>query len=112
MGKEASFNAMDHVGSEKREAERVEKQLTARVKNSECAVLNISQKGVLLQSKMPLYFFSISETINFDLEIGGDWVTLTGIVKWVITHHDHSRIGLFIKQAPIQYVDYLKGIYG
>lgn len=111
MGKESSFNAMDHIDSDKREVERLEKQLTARIQNRECAVLNVSQKGVLLETEIPMYFFPIAESINFELDIDGNWVTLTGIVKWVITHQSHSRIGVFIKRAPIQYVDYLKGIY-
>jgi len=111
MGKEASFDAMDHVDIEKRETERLEKQLTARVQNRECAVLNVSQKGVLLETEIPMYFFPIAESLNFELEINGNWVMLTGIVKWVITHQSHSRIGVFIKRAPIQYVEYLKEIY-
>jgi hypothetical protein len=111
MGNEMSFDAMDHLDSEQREAVRLEKKLAARIQNRDCSVLNISQKGVLLESEMPLYFFPIDELIHFELEIDGNWVTIAGFVKWVITHQMHSRIGVFIKRAPEIYLNYLKKIY-
>ncbi|MDQ1351131.1 MAG: PilZ protein, partial [Acidobacteriota bacterium] len=76
-----------------------------------CAVLNISNKGILLETNMPVFWFPISENLQFELEIDGEWASINGTVKWVVSDTLHSRIGVFIRQAPEVYLAYLKKIY-
>lgn len=111
MDDELIINGMDYTGIEKRESIRLEKRLNARVKDALCAVLNISNKGILLETSMPVFWFPISENLQFELEIDGEWAPLTGTVKWVVSDTLHSRIGLFIRRAPDVYLSYLKKLY-
>lgn len=111
MNEELIINEMNYVGIEKRKNPRLEKKLTARLKNKICEVLNISNKGVLLETDIPSYQFPISRPIFFELEIGDEWVPITGIIKWIATDTDRSRIGIFIRRAPEIYLAYLKRIY-
>lgn len=111
MSEDIFFNGVEFPGVENREAIRVEKKISARIKNNMCTVLNISKKGVLLETGMPLYWFPVSEIVLFELEIDGEWMSLNGIVKWVSTDQDHSRVGVFIKHAPEPYLNYLKQLY-
>lgn len=111
MDDELFINGMDYTGIEKRESIRLEKRLNARVKDALCAVLNISNKGILLETEMPVYWFSISENLQFELELDGQWTSITGTVKWVVSDVLHSRIGVFIRRAPDIYLAYLKQLY-
>ncbi len=95
----------------KRESLRIDKTLSARVRDNICTVLNISNKGVLLETPIPMSWSPLSDDINFDLEIGGEWISIDGIVKWVVSDQEHSRVGVFIKIAPSLYLDYLKDLY-
>jgi hypothetical protein len=111
MNENMMISGADFPGAENREAVRVAKKISARIKDNLCTVLNISKKGVLLETSMPLYWFPISEVILFELEIEGEWMSVNGIVKWVSTDQEHSRVGVFIKHAPEAYVEYLRQLY-
>jgi hypothetical protein len=111
MDEELIINGFDYSGIEKRESIRLEKRLNARVKDALCAVLNISHKGILLETEMPVFWFPISESLQFELELDGQWTPITGIVKWVVSDTLHSRIGIFIRRAPDIYLSYLKKLY-
>lgn len=104
-------SAMDFASRDKREALRHDQELSARIKDNPCVVLNISKKGVLLETGMPLHWFPVSAPIQFELELDGEWMPLDGTVKWVATDQEHSRLGVFIKRAPAPYMDYLKDQY-
>jgi hypothetical protein len=105
------INGIDYTGIEKRECVRLEKRLNARVKDALCAVLNISNKGILLETDMPVFWFPLSEDLQFELEIDGEWASLSGTVKWIVSDALHSRIGIFIRRAPDVYLAYLKKLY-
>lgn len=111
MDEDLLINGMDYAGIEKRESIRLEKRLNARVKDAVCAVLNISNKGILLETNMPVFWFPISENLQFELEIDGEWAAINGTVKWVVSDTLHSRIGVFIRRAPDIYLTYLKRLY-
>jgi hypothetical protein len=111
MSEDVFTNSADFPGVENREAVRVAKKISARIKDNICTVLNISKKGVLLETGMPLYWFPISEVILFELEIDGEWMSVYGTVKWVSTDQEHSRVGVFIKHAPEPYLNYLRQLY-
>lgn len=108
MDNGVNFN---YPNMEKRESVRIERKLSARVKEKICSVLNISNKGVLLETDIPVYWFPLSEIIHFELEIDGKWVPVQGIVKWVVSDQLNSRVGVFIRKAPELYLDYLKRLY-
>lgn len=105
------FNGMNYTQLEKREEERLEHKMSAKVQNQVCIVLNISKKGVLLQTAVPVFWFPIDESIWFELEIEGQWIPINGIIKWVASDHEHSRVGVFIKRAPELYMNFLKEVY-
>lgn len=111
MDEDLIINGMDYTGIEKRGNIRLEKRLNARVKNALCAVLNISNKGILLETEMPVFWFPVSEDLQFELEIDGEWASISGTVKWVVSDTLHSRIGVFIRWAPDVYLSYLKKLY-
>lgn len=111
MSEDFNFNDLFFADVEKRGVIRLPKTLSARINDQTCAVLNISNKGVLLETDMPVYLFPISKIINFDLEINGQWMSIDGTIKWVATDQLYSRVGIFIKWAPDLYVDYLKKLY-
>ncbi len=111
MNEEINIDGINYPGIEKRESARFAKKLSARIKNQTCAVLNISKRGVLLETGMPVYLFSVSQTIHFELAIEGQWMPIDGIIKWVSSDQEYSRVGVFIKWAPELYLDYLKKIY-
>ncbi|MCU0288492.1 MAG: PilZ domain-containing protein [Acidobacteria bacterium] len=111
MDNELTINGMNYPGIEKRKNVRLEKKLNARVKDMICAVLNISNQGVLLETDMPSYRFSVSRPIYFELEIEGEWIAITGTIKWIVNEIDHSRIGISIRRAPEVYMSYLQKLY-
>lgn len=96
---------------DRRQNRRFLEKLSARIENEQCFVLNISDKGVLLQTSMPIYFFPISTTIEFDLQLDGQWIRMSATVMWVQSDQLNSKIGLFIQQAPEPYFDFLKNLY-
>jgi hypothetical protein len=102
---------LNYSNMEKRESIRIERKISARVKEKICSVLNISNKGVLLETDMPVYLFPLTEIIHFELEIEGEWIPVHGIVKWVVSDQLNSRIGVFIRRAPELYLNYLKRLY-
>ncbi len=105
------MNGMDFLSDEKREEIRVEKRLSAKVRNNECVVLNVSKKGVLLETVLPVFWFNVAELIEFELEIDGEMMPVHGIVKWVASDPEHSRIGIFIKRAPEPYLRFMQEVY-
>ncbi|HLP61665.1 MAG TPA: PilZ domain-containing protein [Candidatus Deferrimicrobium sp.] len=111
MDDELIINGMNYLGIEKRKNLRLEKRLNARMKDVICAVLNISNKGVLLETDIPSYRFSVSRPIYFELEIEGQWVPLTGTIKWIVSDMDRSRIGVSIRSVPEVYLAFLKKLY-
>ncbi|MCP4215163.1 MAG: PilZ domain-containing protein [bacterium] len=97
--------------SEKREDVRVQKKLIAKYKDKECAVLNVSSKGVLLETTLPVYLFPVSDIIIFELELDGLWMCLNGTVQWTAAYPGHSRVGLSINNAPAPFMDFLQNQY-
>ncbi len=96
---------------ERRNSKRFDEKLSARIEKDRCLVLNVSNKGVLLQTSMPVYFFPLSGTIEFELQVEGEWLLIRGKVMWIQSDVLHSKIGLFIQQAPEPYFNFLKKLY-
>jgi hypothetical protein len=66
----------------------------------------------LLQTTLPDYYFPLEESIDFDLQLeNGDWINMNAIVMWVQFHQLNSKIGLFIRDAPEPYFDFVKELY-
>lgn len=97
---------------DRRQTKRYAEKLAARIETDQCFVLNVSDKGVLLQTSMPVYFFPVDRTIEFELRLeDGQWINMSAKVMWVQSDQLNSKIGLFIQQAPQPYFDFLKRIY-
>lgn len=96
---------------ERRNTKRFDEKLSARIEHEKCVVLNVSNRGVLLQTTMPVYFFPLSKTIEFELQVDGKWLGILGKVMWIQSDMEHSKIGLFIQQAPELYFNFLKKLY-
>lgn len=96
---------------ERRNFKRFDEKLSARIENESCVVLNVSNRGVLLQTAMPVYFFPLSKTIEFELQVEGEWLGILGKIMWIQSDVEHSKIGLFIQQAPEVYFNFLKKLY-
>jgi len=98
--------------ADRRQTKRFVEKLSARIEDERCFVLNISDKGVLLQTSMPVHFFPVSKAIDFELRLeDGQWITMNAKVMWVQSDQLNSKIGLFIQQAPEPYLDFLKRLY-
>ena len=96
---------------ERRNFKRFDEKLSARIENDKCTVLNVSNRGVLLQTAMPVYFFPLSKTVEFELQVEGEWLGILGKVMWIQSDMEHSKIGLFIQQAPEVYFNFLRKLY-
>lgn len=96
---------------ERRNTKRFDEKLSARIEHEKCTVLNVSNRGVLLQTAMPVYFFPLSKTIEFELQVEGEWLGILGKVMWIQSEVEHSKIGLFIQQAPELYFNFLRKLY-
>jgi len=96
---------------ERRNSKRFDERLTAIIENEKCIVLNVSDKGVLLQTAMPVYFFPLSKTVEFKLQVEGEWVRILGKVMWIQSDVVHSKLGLFIQHAPETYFNFLRKLY-
>ena len=96
---------------ERRNTKRFDEKLSARIDREKCIVLNVSNRGVLLQTAMPVYFFPLSKTIEFELQVEGEWLGILGKVMWIQSEVQHSKIGLFIQQAPELYFNFLRKLY-
>jgi hypothetical protein len=96
---------------ERRNFKRFDEKLSARIENEKCTVLNVSNRGVLLQTAMPVYFFPLSKTVEFELQVEGEWLGILGKVMWIQSDMEHSKIGLFIQQAPEVYFNFLRKLY-
>jgi hypothetical protein len=102
----------DVYKSERRNNRRYEERLHARFENETCSVLNVSAKGVLLQTLMPDYFFPLDELVDFDLQLeDGEWVKMSATVMWVQCDQLNSKIGLNIQYAPEPYFLFIKELY-
>lgn len=96
---------------ERRNTKRFDEKLSARIEHEKCVVLNVSNRGVLLQTAMPVFFFPLSTTIEFELQVDGEWLGILGKVMWIQSDVEHSKIGLFIQQAPEVYFNFLRKLY-
>jgi hypothetical protein len=102
----------DVYKSERRNSKRFDERLHAKLDNEWCAVLNVSAKGVLLQTPIPDYFFPIDKSIEFDLQLeDGQWVSMRATVMWVQCDQLNAKIGLFIQYAPEPYFQFLRQLY-
>jgi hypothetical protein len=97
--------------SERRNSKRFDEKLSAKLENEKCTVLNISSKGVLLQTHMPVYFFPLDKIIDFQLRLQEQWIQIKGRVMWIQSDTLNSKIGLFIQYAPEQYLTFLRQLY-
>jgi hypothetical protein len=96
---------------ERRNSKRFDERLSARLEDEKCNVLNVSDKGVLLQTKIPLYFFPLDRIVDFELRLQEQWIRVKGRVMWIQSDALHSKIGLFIQYAPEPYFDFLRELY-
>jgi hypothetical protein len=96
---------------ERRNFKRFDEKLSAKIENEKCTVLNVSNRGVLLQTAMPVFFFPLSKTVEFELQVDGEWLGILGKVMWIQSDVEHSKIGLFIQQAPEVYFNFLRKLY-
>ncbi len=98
--------------SERRNSKRFDEKLSAKIENEKCTVLNVSAKGVLLQTTLPVYFFPLERDIDFQLQVEGEWLGFHGTVMWIQSESEHSKLGLSIYEAPEAYLDFMKGLFG
>lgn len=96
---------------ERRNSKRFDERLSAKLEDENCSVLNISNKGVLLQTRIPLYFFPLDKIIDFELRLQEQWIRIKGKVMWIQSDALHSKIGLFIQHAPEPYFQFLRELY-
>jgi len=96
---------------ERRNSKRFEERVSARFENGKCSVLNVSDKGVLLQTEGPSLFFPLAKTVDFDLQVNGVWIHLRGKIMWVQSDVQHSKVGLSIQNAPEVYFNFLRELY-
>jgi hypothetical protein len=96
---------------ERRNSKRFDEKLSAKIENKTCVVLNVSNQGVLLQTAVPIIYSPLSTTIDFELQVEGEWIHIRGKVMWVQTDVLHSKIGLFIQYAPEPYFNFLRTLY-
>lgn len=96
---------------ERRNSKRFEEKVSAVIENEKCIVLNVSDKGVLLQTDMPVYFFPLSKSIDFQLQINNEWIRIRGRIMWIQSDILHSKIGISIQHAPEPYFNFLKHLY-
>ena len=97
--------------TERRNSKRFDERLSAIIENENCIVLNVSDKGVLLQTNMPVYFFPLSKTIEFQLKVEGEWISILGKIQWIQSDVLHSKLGLYIQYAPETYFNFLRTLY-
>jgi PilZ domain len=103
---------VDVYQSERRNSKRFDERLHAKIQKEPCSVLNVSHKGILLQTPLPDYYFPLEEAVDFDLQLeDGDWINMKAIVMWVQFDHLNSKIGLFIREAPEPYFNFIKELY-
>jgi hypothetical protein len=88
---------------ERRKSKRLDEQLSAKLKDEECIALNISEKGVLLQSSRPAHFFPLDKPIDFELKLQEQWIQIKGKVVWLQSDSFHCKIGVLIQNAPEPY---------
>lgn len=96
---------------ERRNTKRFDEKLSARIENEKCTVLNVSNRGVLLQTAAPIVYSPLYTTLDIELQVEGEWIHIRGKVMWVQTDVLHSKIGLFIQQAPEPYFNFLRTLY-
>ncbi|MGE5343790.1 MAG: PilZ domain-containing protein [Candidatus Omnitrophota bacterium] len=94
--------------TERRSNKRLNEQIGAMFENEACQVLNISERGVLLQLNHPTMFLGIEKCIDFDLQLDGQWIRLRGKVEWIHDELALSRLGLSVQDAPSLYFDFLR----
>jgi hypothetical protein len=103
-----SFDDENPELKERRKNKRFDKQLPARLKDEECIALNVSEKGVLLQTSMPSHFFPLDKIIDFELKLQEQWIQITGKVVWLQSDSHHTKIGLFIQNAQDPYFQFFR----
>lgn len=113
-GDDGDVNAkpVDVYQSERRNSKRYEERLHARFENENCSVLNVSAKGVLLQTPMPDYFFPLDEIVEIELQLeNGEWVQMRATVMWAQCDQLNSKVGLNIEYAPEPYFQFIRELY-
>ena len=103
-----SFNDEKPEGKERRNSKRFEGLLTARFQDEQCVVLNVSENGVMLETNLPVHFFPLDKTIEFELRLKEQWIRIKGRVMWIQNDSLHSKIGLFIQEAQDPYFRFLQ----
>jgi hypothetical protein len=103
-----SFDDENPDPKERRKNKRFDKQLPARLKDEECIALNVSEKGVLLQTNKPARFFPLDKIIDFELKLQEQWIQITGKVAWLQSDSHHTKIGLFIQNAQEPYSQFFR----
>lgn len=98
----------EKMKTERRSNKRLNEQIGAMFENEACQVLNISERGVLLQLNHPTMFLGIEKCIDFDLQLDGQWIRLRGKVEWIHDELALSRLGLSVQDAPSLYFDFLR----
>lgn len=96
---------------ERRNSKRFNEILSAKIEEKNCVVLNVSSKGVLLQTSIPVYFFPLLKTVEFQLKVEEEWLPILGKVMWIQSDVLNSKIGLFIQHAPEPYFHFLRKLY-
>jgi hypothetical protein len=109
--KDKDFEVPEVPKQERRNSKRFDERLSAKLEDENCSVLNVSNKGVLLQTRMPLYFFPLDKIIDFELRLQEQWIRIKGRVMWIQSDALHSKIGLFIQHAPEPYFEFLRELY-
>jgi hypothetical protein len=98
-------------GPERRNSKRFDERLFARLENEHCSVLNVSNKGVLLQTDMPVYFIPLEKSLDFELQLNGQWIRVRGKIMWIQSDVLHSKVGIYIQYAPEPYFNFLRELY-
>ena len=98
-----NFDDENPESKERRKSKRLDQQFPAKLKDEKCIALNISEKGVLLQTRKPAHFFPIDKRIVFELKLQEQWIKMKGKVVWQHSDSFHRKIGVLIQKAPKPY---------
>ena len=93
---------------ERRNGKRFDEKLSARFQDEECIALNVSEKGVLLQTGMPAHLFPLDQTIDIEVKLQEQWIQIKGKVVWIQSDSLHCKIGLFIQNAQEPYYQFFR----
>ncbi len=99
---------MSDSGS-RRKSKRFKIKNMSKIDNCDCAVINVSRDGLLLETKAK----KSQSKVDLQLKINGKWIDLQGNRMWEIENNEnhHTRIGVFITKAPPEYADFVNNLY-